>query len=136
MPTSITIAPSFTQSPFFKIPLINYQLNHPPEYAQETIIDNLYAAMFLLSFLAFSEINLPLRNEVALLGSKSYGIYLVHSPVLEYTARIIYHFAPFILSMQILFQAILWIAGLGIPLLLMAFVDRSPFRRFYSYLFG
>jgi membrane-bound acyltransferase YfiQ involved in biofilm formation len=102
----------------------------------ETVIDNLYAAMFLLSFLAFSEIRLPLGNKLANLGSKSFGIYLVHSPVIEYTARSIYHFAPFILSVQILFQPILWVAGLGVPLLLMAIVDRSPFRRFYSYLFG
>jgi len=30
---------AFAKSPFLNIPLINYRLNHPPEYAQETIID-------------------------------------------------------------------------------------------------
>lgn len=30
---------AFAKSSFLKIPLINYRLNHPPEYAQETIID-------------------------------------------------------------------------------------------------
>ena len=32
---------AFAKSPFLKIPLINYRLNHPPEYARETIIDTL-----------------------------------------------------------------------------------------------
>jgi hypothetical protein len=32
---------AFSRSSFLKIPLITYRLNHPPEYAQETIIDTL-----------------------------------------------------------------------------------------------
>ena len=103
---------------------------------QETIIDNLYAAMFLLSFLAFEQVRLPMADKMSYLGSKSYGIYLVHSPVIEYTARVIYHLIPVLLSFQLLFQSSLWVAGLGVPLLLMAIVNRSPFRRFYNYLFG
>jgi peptidoglycan/LPS O-acetylase OafA/YrhL len=103
---------------------------------QETIIDNLYAAMFLLTFLAFEQVRLPLADKISYLGTRSYGIYLVHSPVLEYTSRMIYHLAPIILSLPLLFQSVLWVAGLGVPLLLMAIVNRSPFRRFYSYLFG
>ncbi len=103
---------------------------------QETIIDNLYAAMFLLTFLAFEQVRLPFVEKLSYLGSKSYGIYLVHSPVLEYTARLVYHLVPVLLSFTLLFQSVLWIAGLGIPLLLMAIVNRSPFRRFYGYLFG
>ncbi len=30
---------AFSHSPFLKIPLLTYRLNHPPEYAKETIID-------------------------------------------------------------------------------------------------
>lgn len=103
---------------------------------RETLIDNFYALFFLLTFLAFQTTRLPLPGQLSELGTKSYGIYLVHSPVLEYTARIIYNFVPFLLAYQILFQPILYAAGLGIPLLLMAVVNRSPFRRYYSYLFG
>ena len=92
--------------------------------------------MFLLTFLAFEQVRLPLADKISFLGIRSYGIYLVHSPVLEYTSRVIYHLAPIVLSLPLLFQSVLWVAGLGVPLLLMAIVNRSPFRRFYSYLFG
>lgn len=103
---------------------------------RETLIDNFYAGFFLLTFLAFSDIQLPLPGRMSTLGTRSYGIYLAHSPVLEYTARVVYNVAPIILGYQILFQPILYAAGLGIPLLLMALVNRSPLRRYYSYLFG
>jgi peptidoglycan/LPS O-acetylase OafA/YrhL len=101
-----------------------------------TIIDYLYAASFLMTFLAWDNSRLLQSDTLAYLGSKSYGIYLVHSPALEYTSRLLYHGAPFILAHQLLLQPILWLAGLGIPLLLMSLVNRSPFRRFYSYFFG
>jgi hypothetical protein len=51
-------------------------------------------------------------------------------------ARAIYHFLPALLGYQIVFQPILYAAGLGIPLLLMALVRHSPARRFYAYQFG
>jgi peptidoglycan/LPS O-acetylase OafA/YrhL len=103
---------------------------------RETLVDNFYAGFFLLSFFAFESIKFPFSAQLSSLGTKSYGIYLVHSPVLEYTARLIYHIAPFLLGYQIAFQPILYAAGFGIPLLLMELVNRSPFRRYYSYLFG
>lgn len=103
---------------------------------RETLVDNFYAAFFLLSFFAFDNLKTPLPTQISSLGTKSYGIYLVHSPVLEYTARLIYHVAPLVLAYQIIFQPILYIAGFGVPLLLMALVNRSPIRRYYSYLFG
>jgi peptidoglycan/LPS O-acetylase OafA/YrhL len=101
-----------------------------------TLIDNIYAGCFLLTFLAFENARLPRLKQMNYLGINSYGIYLVHMPVLEYTARAIYHFAPVILAYQVLFQPILYAAGLGIPLLLMAFVNRTPLRRYYNFLFG
>ncbi len=104
--------------------------------AQNTLIDELYSFAFLLAFLAFDKTAIPFSKNISEIGSKSYGIYLIHSPVLEYTSRGIYHLAPWILGVQILYQPILVILGIGIPLALMKLVDRSPARRFYTYLFG
>ncbi len=103
---------------------------------KHTLIDELYALTFLLSFLAFDKISIPFSKNISEVGSKSFGIYLAHSPVLEYTSRGIYHLAPWILGYQILFQPILIILGLGIPFGLMKLVERSPARRVYTYIFG
>jgi len=103
---------------------------------QPTIIDELFALAFLLSFLAFDKVFIPFNKNISEIGSKSFGIYLSHSPVLEYASRGVYHLAPWILGYQILFQPILIILGLGIPLAAMKIMERSPARRFYSYIFG
>jgi peptidoglycan/LPS O-acetylase OafA/YrhL len=103
---------------------------------RETLIDTVYSAAFLLCFIAFDKLSLPFPKQLGELGAKSFGIYLVHSPVMEYTARAVYHLAPWILLHQILMQPILVVVGLAIPLIAMEMVARSPARRFYSYLFG
>ncbi len=103
---------------------------------RETFIDTIYAAAFLLTFIAFDGLAVPFSKQISDLGVKSFGIYLVHSPVMEYTARAIYHLAPWLLAYQILLQPILIVLGLAVPLLLMAAVKRSPARGAYQYLFG
>jgi len=103
---------------------------------RETIIDQLYALGFIFSFLAFDEIILPLSTQLSNIGRKSFGIYLAHTPALEYTARAIYHISPSILAFQGIFLPILITMGLGFPLVLMALVNRSPARRIYEHLFG
>ena len=102
----------------------------------ETIVDSVYALAIILGLLAFENPQYPLFNFFSWVGPKSYGIYLVHAVVIEYLSRGIYHFAPGILGKQSLYQPILIVAGLAIPIGLMALIDRSPFRRFYPYLFG
>ncbi len=104
--------------------------------ARETIIDNFYAITFLGAFIAFDRSKIPQSGQLSQLGARSFGVYLVHSPVLEYSARLIYHFSPWLLASQFLLQPVLFALGLGIPLLLMAIVNRSPARKYYGYLFG
>jgi len=104
---------------------------------RETFLDSLYTLAFIFSFLAIDQISsIPFSKQISDLGAKSFGIYITHSPVMEYTARGIYHLAPWILGYQILLQPILILAGLGLPLLLMTVVNRSPARKYYQYLFG
>lgn len=115
-------------------------LNH-----RETLIDSIYATVLLLSFIAFDKQQIPLSKQIGDLGTKSFGIYIVHSPVMEYTARAIYHLAPWVLTHQVLFLPIIILMGLGVPLLLMEVVKRlmtlkmvqhSPAPNVYPYLFG
>jgi peptidoglycan/LPS O-acetylase OafA/YrhL len=103
---------------------------------EETLVDQVYAGLLLVIFVGFERMKLPMNRAISQLGTKSFGIYLVHSLALTYTAKLVYHLAPQILGATWIFQLILYAAGLGIPLLLMEIVARSPARRFYSLLFG
>lgn len=103
-----------------------------------TLLDNLYAAAVVLAYLAYADLEFPYYQQLSDLGGKSYGVYLTNSPVLEFAARTIYLLLPWILAYQILFQPILWAAGLGIPLAMMAIISatKSPARRYSEYVFG
>lgn len=102
----------------------------------ETLVDQLYALTFLLVFIASEAVKLPMAERMSVLGTRSFGVYLVHTLALIYTARIIYNVAPLILGLPVVFQIVLCVMGLGIPLALMWALDRSPARRMYSYIFG
>jgi len=108
------------------------------DWMAQTLVlsDNLYAVGFLLAFLAFASVKLPYSKQLSNIGVKSYGIYLVHSLVLIWTAKLIYNLAPEILGHQIIFQPIMIVLGLGIPLLLMNLVQRTQARAYYQYTFG
>lgn len=103
---------------------------------RETLLDNIYTIFFILSFLAFDKIKLPFSKYLSKLGPKSYGVYLVHSPVLGYSSRLIYHFIPVILGIQIIYQPILIALGVGVPLVLIWLLSNSPAKGYYQYVFG
>jgi peptidoglycan/LPS O-acetylase OafA/YrhL len=100
------------------------------------ISDELFSVTIILCFLAFDRLSFPFSNRLGELGTKSYGIYLAHSMVLLWASKVIYQLEPWILGYQVLFQPILFALGVGIPLFLMAIVNRSPARRYYQYIFG
>lgn len=73
---------AFAKSPFLKIPLINYRLNHPPEYARETIIDTLKSNFY-------EELVHPLKDSLFISGwvPKEDKVYLATSkkkPITEF----------------------------------------------------
>jgi fucose 4-O-acetylase-like acetyltransferase len=103
---------------------------------RETLIDTLYGLAVLLCFVAFDTIYRPFADTMSKLSNRSFGIYIVHSPVMEVVARGLYHLAPFVLGYQLIFQPLLLLFGLGVPLMLMLLVERSPARGYYRYLFG
>jgi membrane-bound acyltransferase YfiQ involved in biofilm formation len=104
--------------------------------ARETLVDNFYSILVILTYLSFEKVKYPGVSLISSIGTKSYGIYLVHSPVLIYTSKLVYHLLPGLMAYQFLFLPILIILALGIPLALMSGVNRSPVRTTYNYLFG
>ena len=103
---------------------------------KETLIDQLYSAMLVLSFLTYSPLPDAAISRLSDLGGKSFGIYLVHAPVMEYSARLVYHFMPALLGFPMGLLALLIALSLTIPMLLMAAVNRTPARVSYKYIFG
>lgn len=95
-----------------------------------------YSLFMILSFLAFDKSRMPLANVVSEIGTKSLGIYLGNIPSVYVAAVLMYKLAPGLLGYQLLYLAILIVVGLGIPLLLMEAVRRSPMRYRYRTLFG
>jgi peptidoglycan/LPS O-acetylase OafA/YrhL len=102
----------------------------------ETHIDGFYALAFILCFLAFEEFIPPFSEQLGILGAMSYGIYLIHWSVQEYVSKMIYHFSPWLMGYQVFVQPILIVCSVGLPVILMTLVKRSPIRRYYRYLFG
>jgi len=104
--------------------------------ARETLIDGLYAGAVILALLSLPETRGRVANWIEGAGSRSYGIYLVHSPAMEFVSRGLYHLAPAVLGLQVLLQPLLVLFGLGVPLALMYAVKHTRARVFYAYQFG
>ncbi len=100
------------------------------------ISTGLYSVAFILCFLAFDTVSLPMARIFYYLGSRTYGIYLLHMKIMEIVGRASYHFFPWLLAHQIAYQPVLLLCGLGGPLLLMTVIAKSPARNCYRYLFG
>lgn len=112
-------------------------MNYDVRYVPFTFSAWLFSIAFILAFLVFDRIAVPLPAKVNLLAGKSYGIYLIHIKAMSYVARIIRQIAPQLLAYPILVVApVMLIVGFAVPLLLMNIVSRSPARMFYRYLFG
>jgi fucose 4-O-acetylase-like acetyltransferase len=103
---------------------------------RETPLTALYVITFILSYLAFEKVDIPQSKMVYQIGSKTFGLYLLHNKVQGYILMAAYSFVPTLLTYQILLQPILIALGLGIPLLFMSFVAKSQLRGMYRYLFG
>lgn len=95
-----------------------------------------YALVAVLALLAWDIHRAPVAKLLTLIGSQSYGIYVMHTVVLEYASKLAYHLTPALLGQQVVFQVLLMGLGLAVPLLLMAAVGRSKVARYHRALFG
>jgi peptidoglycan/LPS O-acetylase OafA/YrhL len=59
-----------------------------------TVLDSLFSCAVILTLMAYAQSPLPMRHQVSELGERSYGVYLLHAPVLELLSRTFYHVAP------------------------------------------
>jgi hypothetical protein len=100
------------------------------------ITRNVYILGFILFILATNEATIPFSDTFSDIGAKSLGIYMANIPAIYVTAVLLYRLMPWTLGMQLIYQAILFVAGLGGPLLLMWLVRQTPVRVGYRYLFG
>jgi peptidoglycan/LPS O-acetylase OafA/YrhL len=103
---------------------------------RETIIDTVYSMGVIGSLLAFADVKLPGTNFLNSMGSRSFGIYLAHIPVMEVVARGVYHSFPALLGLPIVFVGSLIFLGLGLPLLAMTIFRSTFLIRAYSLVFG
>lgn len=103
---------------------------------RETFLDSVYSLAVIFAFLGYYQVKIPYTRTLDDLGSKSFGIYLAHSPVMEYTARAVAVLAPALLAYQWFILSLMFVVGLGVPMMMMTAVNRIPIRRYYKYLFG
>ena len=101
-----------------------------------TYTTNIYAGLFMLAMLSADKLKLPYTPQIMDIGAKAFGIYLVHEQVLELVGTLMFRYAPRILEYQILYQPIMITFALGVPLVLMRIVSRSPVKKLYKYSFG
>jgi surface polysaccharide O-acyltransferase-like enzyme len=100
------------------------------------ISSSLYAVVFILTLLSLNVPRGQFVRAVNWIGTRSYGIYLLHPELLRLMARIIYRIAPWLLAQQLLLMAVLVVASIGIALVMMGGTARSPMRSVYRYLYG
>lgn len=101
-----------------------------------TYTTSIYAGLFMFAMLSAEKLKLPLTPQLMDLAAKAFGIYLVHEQVLELVGTLMFRYTPWLLGYQILYQPIMMFFGLGVPLLLMYLVSRSPAKKLYKYSFG
>jgi hypothetical protein len=114
-----------------------YNYLHHVGTGNATLPMTIYVFSFILCFFAFEKLDYPFSKALSrLIGPKSYGIYLIHPIFIQLVPRIFYHILPWLLASQLLYQPALIIISLGVPLLMMKFVENSRVRGIYRYLFG
>ncbi|MCP5099427.1 MAG: acyltransferase [Chloroflexi bacterium] len=100
------------------------------------VFRTLYATTFGLVFLAFDKVKLPFEKQLNKLGSMSLGVYLANTPAIYVVSSLMFHLTPWVLGVQILYMPILIIAGVGIPVVMMNLLSKSPVKSYYQYVFG
>jgi peptidoglycan/LPS O-acetylase OafA/YrhL len=103
---------------------------------RETLIDTVYSMGVIGSLLGFADVKLPGTNFLNSMGSRSFGIYLAHIPVMEIVARGAYHSFPFVLGFPVVLVGLLILLGLGVPLVAMKIFRSTLLVRAYPLVFG
>lgn len=98
---------------------------------------HVFALSVIAGFLSLGDTAILKSGLVQDLGKRSYGIYLLHLPIIDLGARGVRKIAPGMLAHQAVLVPFLFVVGLGLPLLAMTALSRAKrARRAYRYLFG
>jgi hypothetical protein len=98
---------------------------------------NFYIFFTILALVSIDMATNRVTKQIQTMGSQSLGIYLANIPSIYAVALFMYHFTPWALEIQIVYQTVLAIAGVAIPLLLMRMVrSLTTLRPSYRYIFG
>jgi len=103
---------------------------------QTKLSSALFSTAFVLCFAAFDRLKPPFNRSINKLGTRSYGLYLVHYPILGVTAKIIHRLIPRLASQGWLLLPLLFALTVSLSMALMEGMARLPAKRFYHYLFG
>ena len=105
--------------------------------APEAFSRNFYILFFILTFLSFDIVVNKVTRTISDIGTKSLGIYLANIPTIYVISVMMVRVFPQILGIQILYQPILILSGLFIPILMMWFFRKQPvLRPAYRFFFG
>jgi len=116
--------------------LLRYSSGRPWISGGVTLSDNLLAFALLIAFFTFDTRNARSDDVISRIGYMSYGIYLMHVPVLVVAAKGAYHATPVLVSYPFALYCWLIVAGVGLPAASMIVVNSSPLRRCYRFVFG
>jgi len=100
------------------------------------LFTELFAVTFVLAFVSFGGHRGQPWVFLNSMGSRSYGLYLIHPLLLELIARTTRRLTPQVLAQPLLFFVILVVGSISGVLLMMEVVRRTRARGLYAYLFG
>jgi membrane-bound acyltransferase YfiQ involved in biofilm formation len=95
-----------------------------------------FSILIILTFLIFSIEKTAASKTLLWLGSRIFGIFLIHFMFMDYLVRGLALVFPAPLAYQIILQPLLIGIGIAGPILLMELVGKSPLRKYHRYLFG
>jgi probable poly-beta-1,6-N-acetyl-D-glucosamine export protein len=101
-----------------------------------TLLTLVYSCSLILIFICRDSLPKPVMGWLKALGTRTYGIYLTHYFFMFYFSKVIYHFFPSLLALQLLFALAVLVVSLGGTLSLMWLVSKSPLKNQYELVFG
>ena len=103
---------------------------------QTKLSSALFSTALILCFVVYDRLSVPFSRTANKMGTRSYGLYLCHYPILGIVASVVRRVAPWVASQGWLFLPLLFGLTVALSMLLIEGMARLPTKRYYRYLFG